>query len=141
MIRCADCGAEVLATHNKTKFCPECRKRREREGQLRYRARMRKKRKAEKPEEAIDREVHYCDSPENVQKCLNCNKPKCTNCLHSGTNTPKKRKPYVLSDEVREKVVVLVKQGVKQKEIAKQFGVSEPTVSRWVAGLRWDGAI
>jgi hypothetical protein len=25
----------------------------------------------------------FCDTPENIQKCLNCTKPKCGNCLAS----------------------------------------------------------
>lgn len=141
VIQCADCGAEILATHNRTKYCTACAKQREKEGAARRKAKQRKKLQAERPEGPEDREVHYCDSPENVQKCLNCTKPKCTNCLHHGTNTTKKSRPCVLSDEVRENVAALVRKGVKQNVIAKQFGVSEPTVSRWVSGLRYEGAI
>ena len=33
----------------------------------------------------------YNDTPEDVQRCLNCEKPKCNNCL--GNKTPPSSKP------------------------------------------------
>ena len=32
-------------------------------------------------EREIEFENYIHDTPENIQKCLNCDKPECTNCL------------------------------------------------------------
>lgn len=141
MINCADCGAETLATHNKTKFCTACRERRDMESRERRRVRLQLKKQEEKPEEPDEREIHYCDSPENVQKCLNCEKPTCTNCLFYARNAKKKAKKHRVPEDMKEKVVSLVSQKISQREISEILGVSQSTVSKWIAGLRWEGLL
>lgn len=140
-IRCADCGVETLATHNATKFCPECAKRRRQESMARAYERVRLKRQAEKPEDPDEREIHYCDPPENIQRCLNCEKEDCSNCLFYERSAKKKAKKHFVPEEMKEKVVSLVGQKIPQREIAEILGVSPSTVSKWVAGLRWEGAL
>lgn len=141
MIRCADCGAETLATHNKTRFCSDCAKRRDKESRARSTERQMQKRMRKKPEEPDDREIHFCDPPENVQKCLNCDKPDCTNCLFYARNAKKKAKKHRVPEDMKERVVSLVGQNITQRKIAEMLGVSPSTVSKWIAGLRWEGVL
>lgn len=141
MINCADCGAETLATHNKTKFCPECAEKREKNRLAELAKKQALKRKDEKPVEPDEREIHFCDSLENVKMCLNCEKPVCTNCLFYGTNAKKKARKRYVPEDMKERVVSLVNQKVPQWKIAEMVGVSPSTVSKWIAGLRWEGLL
>ncbi len=88
----------------------------------------------------MDELIYGCDSPENVQICLSCTRPKCTNCLSYG-GPENKRVPQTLLNEVREELIALIRQGVRQRDIAKQLGVSDSTISRWACQLREEGAL
>lgn len=141
MINCAECGAETLATHNKTKFCPDCAKRRDQESRLKETERKMQKRMEEKAEILDDREIHFCDSPENVQKCLNCKKPDCTNCLMYGTGSNRKLRRNFFPEEMKEKAVELYRSGLTQRKIAETLGVSNSTIFRWVSFMRSEGIL
>lgn len=56
---------------------------------------------------------------EEIEKCLNCTKPRCTNCLHSS-----KREEVIIKVEGKEKTI---------DEMAEECGV---TVSAW-RNCRW----
>ena len=140
MIHCADCGAETLATHNRTKFCPECSARRNLEHTKRSHERLRKERMIQgmEPKEPI----HLCDSPEKVKMCLNCTKPECTNCLSAGAGYEGKiRKQSVFFEGVRDELIECTRQGMKQSVMARKFEVSSTTIRRWVQRLREEGAL
>ena len=81
IVICVDCGAEVKTTTSRTQRCNACAYQRVKE-----RARQKAKEKSAKiaQEEKtpyVMETYHFCDSPENIQKCLNCTKQKCRNCL------------------------------------------------------------
>ena len=139
IIKCAECGAETRATHNKTKFCPECAARRNMESTMRSHKRRRKERMENRvePEEPI----HTCDSPEQIQKCLNCTKPDCDNCLRFGYKGDGFRKPMVLLKDIRADLVNAIKRGDRHKQICSQFNISSSTLSRWVRQLKEEGAL
>lgn len=88
VFNCPDCGVEVKTKYHRTVRCKECA----RKHKLEYRREWHQKNGALlMTEEAIarrnngafdDREgFHRGDSPEDIQKCLNCQRPKCRNCL------------------------------------------------------------
>lgn len=141
IIKCAECGAETLATHNKTKFCPECAERRNRESIMRSYERRRKEHLKDpvEPKEPI----HLCDSPERIQKCLNCKKPECNNCFGSvkGANVSRPRKPMVLLMDIRADLVKAIKRGDTRRQIRNQFNISSSTLSRWIRQLKEEGVL
>ena len=88
----------------------------------------------------LDEIIHGCDSFEKIQACLNCKQTKCTNC-HSYGGPALAKASKVLSEEVRADIIECIRQGVKQRALAKKYGVSDPTISRWISGLREEGAL
>lgn len=142
IIKCAECEIETLATHNRTKFCPECSARRNMESTMRSHERLRMERMKNpvEPEEPI----HLCDSPERIQACLNCKKDDCNNCFgqkDSGVNVPTHRKPKVLLKDIRDDLVQAIKRGDSRKQICSQFNVSPQTLSRWERQLKEEGVL
>lgn len=141
IIKCAECGAETLATHNKTRFCPECAERRNRESIRRSNERQRQERLKDpvEPEEPI----HLCDSPERIQKCLNCTKPECNNCFGEakGANVSRPRKPMVMLKDIRDDLVQAIKRGDSRKQICSQFNIGPQTLSRWERQLKEEGVL
>lgn len=77
MIICEGCGVTVVTFGTKTKWCKECA---EKQRKL-YEARHKKKKRAEKPLNHEDASIWFHDSPEDIKKCLECERPKCRNCL------------------------------------------------------------
>jgi DNA-directed RNA polymerase subunit RPC12/RpoP len=79
IIICVTCGKEVVTKGTTTKRCPECSKintqRKNREYQIAL-SLMREN-------NAENNSIWFHDSPEDIQKCLECKKPKCKNCLQS----------------------------------------------------------
>lgn len=141
LIVCAECGIEVIATHNKTKFCPECSARRNMESIRRSNERRRLERMQNdvEPEEPI----HLCDSPERIQKCLNCTKPDCNNCFGGakGANVSRPRKPMVLLKNIKTDLVQAIKRGDSNKQICSQFNIGPQTLCRWVRQLKEEGVL
>lgn len=86
IVICCDCGAEVKTRYSRTLRCKECavkhNREQSRETRAKKRAENRKGRKFQTKYEKPDND-QFCDTPENIQKCLNCTKPKCGNCLAS----------------------------------------------------------
>ena len=89
---CPDCGVEVKTPYSRTLRCRECT----RKHNLEYRKQWHKEndhlrnRKKRKSDAIGDPETtHFCDLQENIQKCLNCERPKCGNCL--GTTGARER--------------------------------------------------
>ena len=90
------------------------------------------------------------DSPEDIQKCLNCRRSKCTNCLSAhDTDRVKqnyhKRRAALLASGVEvpslvqkraimercAKVKELCAQGFSDEEIGKKLGMSTSTARRY----------
>ena len=82
VFNCPDCGVEVRTKYIGTARCEECAKKRTAELKKKWRQEKEHLRVRKKPDTLSDfYELQCCDTPENVQKCLNCKKPKCGNCL------------------------------------------------------------
>ena len=81
IVICLDCGAEVKTTTSRTKRCKECAYKYNKERQRVYEARRRAKLESQEKPPFVIEDYHFCDSQENIQKCLNCTRPKCGNCL------------------------------------------------------------
>lgn len=90
VFNCPECGAEVRTRYRNRKFCEACAERRRKEAAKRADAKRKEKDKAarramaktEDKELVHNEEIYFHDSPEDIQKCLNCTKPKCNDCLH-----------------------------------------------------------
>lgn len=81
IVICLDCGAEVKTRYSRTLRCKECAKKHVKE---QNKIADKKRRERQRMGRCMDSEkfsYQFCDSPENIQKCLNCTKPKCGNCL------------------------------------------------------------
>jgi hypothetical protein len=81
IVICVDCGAEIKTTTSRTQRCKACAYER-----IKERARQKAAQKSvelAKQEKTpyVMEDYHFCDSPENIQKCLNCTRKKCGNCL------------------------------------------------------------
>ena len=52
-------------------------------------------------------EIFYGDAPEDIRKCLDCTRPRCTNCLALGKRIPlhPRVRPIDLLDPVTREVV------------------------------------
>ena len=89
-IQCEVCGRDVVVTHNRARYCPECRVIVAAEKEKIAKER----RKAMKPvPELPPAEVHYCDPPDAIDRCLSCTKPYCHgNCLPEPRANRKKGK-------------------------------------------------
>lgn len=141
IIKCADCGIEVLATHNRTKFCPECSAKKRKGYRLKYMEKRRQERMNKAKSE--DGAIHHCDSPERIQACLNCEKPECNNCFDGakGANVSRPRKPMVHLKDIKDDLVHCIKCGDSNKQICKRFNISPTTLSRWVRQLKEEGVL
>ena len=84
VFNCPECGVEVRTRYKNRKFCKECAKRRCVESNRRADAKRKERRRAERQttEPVHKEEIYFHDSPEDIQKCLNCTKPRCNDCLH-----------------------------------------------------------
>lgn len=75
----------------------------------------------------LPKKLMYDDPPELIEKCLNCTKPKCINCLGiSGSQ-------YILSDDIElrkrcDRLTELHELGYFDSEIARIMGLSKTTV-------------
>lgn len=82
----------------------------------------------------MPKKLMYEDPPELIQKCLNCNRPKCTNCLGiSGSQ-------YILSDDSElqkrcDRLTELHGLGYNDREIASIMGLSKTTIYNCRAAL------
>ena len=84
VFNCPGCGVEVRTMWGTRKFCPECAEKRRQESAKKAEAKRQERRKAEAKkaaDEKSDNKLYMHDSQEDIQKCLNCKKPKCGNCL------------------------------------------------------------
>lgn len=81
IVICLDCGAEVKTTTSRTLRCKECAKKHLNERRKMAEEKRREQRRMEQSVEFEKFTYQFCDSPENIQKCLNCTKPTCRNCL------------------------------------------------------------
>jgi hypothetical protein len=81
VFNCPDCGVEVVTKYSRTARCVECAKKRTKELKRRWHVENEHLRVRQRVADKGFYELQCCDTPKNVQKCLNCKKPKCTNCL------------------------------------------------------------
>ena len=125
IIVCIDCGAMVVTKSGSTLRCKECAEKRNSYNAL------------------ADEGIHFCDPPEIIQQCLNCEKPTCNNCLDWTHKTKSGiRKPNGVSlKEVQEEVVAAFKQGKSSNEIARRFNVTLYSANRWKRRLREEGML
>ena len=82
VFNCPDCGVEVRTKYSRTVRCKECARKRNLELKKKWHDEndpLRDRRRLVADKDFYD--LQCCDTPENVQKCLNCQKPKCGNCL------------------------------------------------------------
>jgi hypothetical protein len=92
IVICLDCGAEVKTRYSRTLRCKECAQKHQREQKKIALEKRREQRRMEQGVETEKFTYQFCDSPENIQKCLNCTLPKCKNCLSYGYVKKKDRK-------------------------------------------------
>ena len=87
VFNCPDCGVEVKTKYSRTLRCKECARKHDLEckrqwhkenGALLNTEEAVKKRESARAE---DDSLHFCDPPENIKKCLTCERKKCNNCL------------------------------------------------------------
>ena len=84
VFNCPGCGVEVRTLYATRKFCPECAEKRLKESSKKAQAKLQERRKAEAKkaaDEKSDNKLYMHDSQEDIEKCLNCTKPKCNDCL------------------------------------------------------------
>lgn len=77
IIICDTCGIEVVTTGGHTLRCKECARKVSNAKKQKAR-KIRRVMKGENPENNL---IWCHDSPEEIQMCLNCEKPTCKNCL------------------------------------------------------------
>lgn len=89
-------------------------------------------------------DIHYCDSLEKIQMCLNCPLPSCRNCLggpgHMRTGK-KPKEPGAFYAEVKEEFRKCVEFGMTIQDLAAKFDIAHTTVSRWKKRLRAEGVL
>lgn len=72
IINCAVCG-QPFRKISRAKYCPNCRDEANRKKKAEAEKRLREERRAENPLP----QVSNCDTPEQIQLCLNCTKKNC----------------------------------------------------------------
>lgn len=92
IVICRDCGAEVKTRASRTLRCKECAQKHIQEKRKLTLEKFREKRRNEEIAEYEKFTYQFCDSPENIQKCLNCERAKCVNCLSPANQRYAKRK-------------------------------------------------
>ena len=139
-ILCESCGVEVVTKYSRTRFCPECSARRNMESILRSQERQRKKR-MDKPEDD-EFYLHYCDSQEKIQLCLNCPQKECTNCLANGAMPSSSgRRKIVYFEDIRDELITAVKKGLAVSAITQKLGCADMSVRRWIKRLEKEGVL
>lgn len=78
-------------------------------------------------------ELLFYDSPDNIQKCLNCEREQCTNCLGQA---PTKYGRNIYAEIDREKFTKLFNEGLTDEEIGARFGLPRHTIANY---RRWAG--
>lgn len=135
---CADCGVETTARSPKAFLCRECAAKRNTE-RWKKQDEQRRVQRALNPD---DPEVHFCDSPEHIQECLNCEKPYCNNC-HAGhfKEFPQRRKRPTYLTDVKMEVLACFKKGMTAIEISDKFKCQHDTVYSWKRKLKKEGLL
>jgi hypothetical protein len=90
VFNCPDCGVEVKTKYTRTLRCKECAEKKRRETRNNWKGRKRPLTEAEMMRRAARVEMEALqtyDPPENIQKCLNCTRTKCNNCLSLQVST------------------------------------------------------
>jgi hypothetical protein len=90
VFNCPDCGVEVRTKYPRTLRCKVCAEKKRRETRNNWTGRKKPMTDADYARRAhrvAILELETCDSLENVQKCLNCKKKKCNNCLSLQVST------------------------------------------------------
>lgn len=87
-------------------------------------------------------EIEYegYDSPEDIQRCLHCTRPKCVNCLDSAAAKAQRvgtvrKHPQEKIDRVAE----LRREGLTVKAIGERLGIPASTVYHYVCRMRVEG--
>lgn len=136
IIICADCGIEFPTKYSRTLVCKECAAKR----QIIYEQRRNEKKRMQRAVDPERAEIHLCDSPEKIQKCLNCTKEDCNNCLGWASNATKyKRGPNYT--EGKDKFLACLKNGMKATEAAKKVGISKNSAYTWEKRLKKEGLL
>lgn len=71
--------------------------------------------------------MRQTDSADDIKKCLNCEKPKCTNCMGEITYTGKRKNAEQCVSLIRP----YIDGKVSAKKMALQIGCDPRTVRRW----------
>lgn len=77
IIICAICGKQVVTTARRTLYCPECAKHKK----VTDDEKRRKEKRIQEGDNPENDLIHFHDSPEEIQECLNCKRKTCRNCL------------------------------------------------------------
>ena len=71
------------------------------------------------------------DPPEFINKCLECKKTECTNCLaYSCAESPRTLKTKAKHREIAEKAEALRRQGLRWDDVAGRLGIPSATLSK-----------
>ena len=72
-------------------------------------------------------DIMFHDSPEKIDKCLSCKRPKCTNCMRKGGKGQSLQKDNIDYDEF----VELYEDGWNDPKLADYFGVTVSVIRHY----------
>lgn len=122
-----------MAYGNRAKYCDACKAKQARKQEAEYRERTRKKKS--KPYS------HVCDSPEQIQICLNCTK-KCKHGTCKEVREAGRTKPHPSAqqlEERRKQALELRRHGLSYKKIAEELGCTENAITHDFVVMRQAG--
>lgn len=72
-LKCTVCGQPYLAKSPRAKYCPNCREK----ANMAVKLAGDRRRREERRPDPLDKPPEFCDTPENIQTCLNCKQKDC----------------------------------------------------------------
>ena len=86
--------------------------------------------------ESREKALPKSDSPEQIQKCLQCERPECRNCQEAYKQKKQKNsRKDTIPDSFRGDAM----QGMSLKELAKRYQVGTSTITKWKRELGING--
>ena len=73
----------------------------------------------------VKNEDYSSDTQEDIDRCLQCRKPECTNCLCYGYTEKSRSEMF---EERNEIIMEMFRFGIKGTEIAKSFGLDSSVI-------------